>query len=60
MKSELVRLADDIANYARLFADAVDDTEKAISLSHLNRRVLDIQTTITKLINTNNKENNNG
>lgn len=51
MKNELVRLANDISYFAHRLSEAEDRTDIDINLSHLKRRVLDIQTEIAEIEN---------
>ena len=51
MKNELVRLANDISYVAHRLNEAEDKTDIDINLSHLKRRVLDIQTEIAEIEN---------
>lgn len=64
MRNELVRLADDIAYFAHRLSEAEDKTDIEINLSHLKRRLLDLQTEIAEIENQTktkkDKENNNG
>lgn len=63
VKSEIVRLAKEIAYYASKVDEAVDRTDLNLNLSTLKRRVLDMRTEINRIedrVKNIDKENSNG